>query len=598
MKTLITPFIAVLTLILSVNLHATDKQVYWGDTHLHTSYSGDAFAVGNEVITPDLAYRFAKGLPVSHPFHKARVQLQRPLDFLVISDHAEYMGTFNLISERSPLITESETGKRFIELWDSGNKKAIFYDVAKTLNDRNPHTEFLTPEIIQPVWDIITKTADAHNEPGVFTAFIGWEWSSLPNGNNLHRVVMMRDGADIAANFFPFSSLTSDKPEDLWAFLANTSEKYDTDFISIPHNSNISSGLMFDEVDSQGAAIGTDYSEFRMRWEPVVEMTQVKGDSETHPDLSPHDEFSDFERFNHLMRFGTKDKSPAAIGDYARSALKRGLAIGQKTGGNPYQFGMIGSSDIHSGLPSVDESNFFGKYGVDSTPYTKEIQLTPGAVGIDMGAQGIAAVWATENTREAIFDAFKRREVYATTGPRIQLQFFGGWNFNKSDSTKDIASIGSNKGVSMGSTLSLNPKSKALSFLVAASKDPLGANLDRIQIVKGWIDSNNKTHEKVYNVAASDSRKIKDNQLAPVGNTVNLEKASYTNDIGDKQLATVWRDPDFDPNQAAFYYARVMEIPTPRHSLFDAVALKQPHPGSYPATIQERAYSSPIWYRP
>ena len=599
MKTLNIAFIFITSFIFIIVVSAQDnKQVYWGDTHLHTSYSGDAFAVGNEVITPDLAYRFAKGLPVSHPYHKARVQLQRPLDFLVVSDHAEYMGTFNLISKNSPLINQSELGKQFIDYWKKGKKRDIFYEVAKTLNDRNPIKKFLTPDIIQPIWNSIIQTADEHNEPGLFTAFIGWEWSSLPNGNNLHRVVMMRDGAETAANFLPYSSLSSDKPEDLWTFLQTTSKKYNTDFVAIPHNSNISSGLMFNTKNSDGKPIDADYSTFRMRWEPVVEMTQVKGDSETHPDLSPEDEFADFESFNHLMRFGTKDKSPAAIGDYARSALRRGLSIGSQAGVNPYQFGMIGSSDIHSGLSSVDETNFFGKYGVDSTPYTKDIQLTPGAVGIDMGAQGVAAVWATENTRQAIFEAFKRREVYATTGPRIQLQFFGGWNFKKSDVNEDRVAIGNSKGVPMGSMLSASYKNKAPAFLVAASKDPLSANLDRIQIVKAWVDGDHKTHEKVYNVTASNSRKIVNNKLEAVGSTVNIEKASYSNDIGAKQLAIVWTDPDFNPKQAAFYYARVLEIPTPRHSLLDAVALKQTHSDNHPAIIQERAYSSPIWYRP
>jgi hypothetical protein len=454
------------------------------------------------------------------------------------------------------------------------------------------------------VWNEIMDAAERHNDPGTFTTFLGWEWSSTPEGKNLHRVIFMKEGKKEGEQFLPFTNFDTPKPEGLWKWLDETSVRTGANFIAIPHNSNISGGLMFPLEDSEGEPITADYARSRMRWEPVAEMTQIKGDSETHPTLSPTDEFADFETYEHLIAVGEHAQDVTAdAGDYARSALKRGLEIEARTGANPYQFGLIGSTDSHTAMSSAEENNFHGKMARDSTPETKAIDIIPGANGWDMGAAGMVAVWAEENTRASIFEAFRRKEVYATTGPRIRLQFFGGWDFAAEDvPAGDISGEGYGKGVPMGANLPATPKSKGAppTFLVAALKDPVEANLDRVQIVKGWLDTDGSSREKVYDVALSDGRTIgADGSVKPVGNTVNLKTATYTNTIGDTELSTVWSDPDFDLAERAFYYARVLQIPTPRHSLFDAVALGiDPQATGHPATIQERAYSSPIWYTP
>jgi hypothetical protein len=468
--------------------------------------------------------------------------------------------------------------------------------------------------------------AERHDEPGKFTAFLGWEWSSTPNGANLHRVVFLREGKKIGKQFQPYTALDSDKPEDLWRWLDTTSRDTGANFVAIPHNQNISKGLMFPVADSYGQPITKAYAESRMRWEPIVETTQIKGDSETHPMLSPTDEFSDFETYDHYIEVGegmevvlfgdalfgelsAKDreylekheKRAAKAGDYTRSGLMRGLAIEARIGANPYKFGMIGSTDSHTGMSSAEEDNFHGKMAVDSIPENKDkLIVPPKTKGLDMGAAGLAAVWAEENTREALFDAFRRKETYATTGTRLRVRFFGGWDFGAGDAESDgLAEIGYEKGVPMGGDLSRAPEGKAPTFLIHAVKDPIHANLDRVQVIKGWVDAEGMPQEKIYDVALSDGRSVgRRGKVKPVGNTVDLKTATWTNSIGDAQLATVWTDPDFDAAKSAFYYVRVLQIPTPRNSLYDAVALNQPHPEGYPATIQERAYTSPIWYTP
>ena len=537
-----------------------------------------------------------------HLYTRTRVQLETPLDFLVVSDHAEYMGVFQLVEAQSPILKKSKIGNTLLRNAARNDQTASFYTVARSLNERKPFDELLTSEIRTPIWEKIIDAADTANDPGEFTAFIGWEWSSLPNGSNLHRVVFTPDGGEKARKFLPYSSLTDDRPEALWDWLAAQNEKNGTRFVAIPHNSNISTGLMFDDVTSDGDPVTAEYARTRMEWEPVVEMVQVKGASETHPSLSPNDEFAGFEIFEHVMSFdGNTDRGTADDGNYARGALKRGLEIDARTGANPYKFGMIGSTDSHTGLSTAEEDNFWGKYGIDGSPQHKtDVQLTPGARGIDMGAQGLAAVWADENTREAIYEAFQRKEVYATSGPRISLRFFGGWDFKPKDARKkDLAQIGYKKGVPMGADLSAAPEDEAPRFLVHAAHDPHSGYLDRIQIIKGWLDENGVAHEKTYNIAASDKREIaEDGSLKPVGDSVDRSAASFENSIGDPELAAVWEDPDFNPDQRAFYYARVLEIPTPRHSLMDAVALRQEAPEGVPEIIQERAYSSPIWYTP
>jgi hypothetical protein len=602
-------------------------RLYWGDTHLHTSYSPDAFLMQNRSADPDTAYRYAKGLPVIHPFHKARIQIGTPLDFLVVSDHGEFMGVVPKILQGDPLVANTETGKRYKKMADEGREIEVFGELIAQVNKVAPISPDLnSPEVSRTIWGEIMDAAERHYEPGKFTTFLGWEWSSTPQGANLHRVIFIREGKQMGEQFIPYTSLDSDKPEDLWKWLDVTTEKTGANLIAIPHNSNISKGLMFPIKDSYDRPISAEYANNRMRWEPVVEMTQIKGDSETHPNLSPTDEFADYETYDHLIEVeGTEQKAMftdsflgelseqdrefvkkheiyiARAGDYARSALKRGLAIEARIGVNPYKFGQVGSTDSHTAMASAEEDNFHGKMALDSTPETKAKDIIPGTPGWDMGAAGLVAVWAEENTRESIFDAFRRKEVYATTGPRIQVRFFGGWKFTSEDGkASDLVDIGYEKGVTMGSDLTNAPEGKAPTFLISALKDPNEANLDRIQIIKGWIDKEGDPQEKIYNVAMSDGRTVgSDGKVKPVGNTVDIKTATYTNSIGDTGLVTVWTDPDFDSLQRAFYYARVLQIPTPRHTLYDAIALGiDPEETGNPATIQERAYTSPIWYTP
>ena len=424
-------------------------------------------------------------------------------------------------------------------------------------------------------------------------------------GKNLHRVVFMPDGGEVASKFIPYSSFDSDKPEDLWAWLEETSERTGASFTAIPHNSNISGGLMFNDVDSEGRPITAEYARTRMKWEQVVEVTQIKGDSETDPILSPNDEFAAFEPFSHAIdaeALAEGTKAAVGPGDFVRSGLLRGLALEAKVGVNPYKFGMIGSTDAHTGMSSAEEDNFHGKTAFDSTPANRfNSFLGIKGFGADMSAAGMAGVWAETNQRGALFEAFRRKEVYASTGPRIRVRLFGGWGFDDKDAgKKDLVQIGYANGVPMGADLTQAPEGKAPRFLVYAIKDPVGANLDRAQMVKGWLDENGRPQEKVYDIVWSDGRVIgSDGLLRPVGNTVDLETGAYSNAIGDAQLSVVWQDPDFDPTARAFYYLRVLQIPTPRHTLYDAIALGiDPAETGHPSTIQERAYSSPIWYTP
>ncbi len=600
-------------------------QVFWGDTHLHTSYSPDAYLMQNRSADPETAYRYAKGYPVIHPYHRARIQIETPLDFLVVSDHGEFMGVLPKLLQGDPLVANTPTGKRYRKLTAAGKEIEVFADLIAQVNKvKPPSADLNSEEINRTVWGEIMAAADRHNEPGKFTAFMGWEWTSTPQGANLHRVVVMKGGKENGETFIPYTSLDSDRPEDLWAWLNETSEKANTDFLAIPHNSNISKGLMFPLADSDGKAITAEYAKLRMRWEPVVEVTQIKGDSETHPKLSPTDEFADFETYDHLIEVeGTKEKAMfgdaflgelsekdrkyieeheervAKVSDYVRSGLLRGLVLEDRVGGNPYKFGMIGSTDSHTGMSSAEEDNFHGKMAIDSTPETKSEDVIPGTPGWDMGAAGLAAVWATENTREALFDAMRRKEVYATTGPRIELRFFGGYEFTEAGAG-DVAATGYTKGVPMGGDLAKAPEGNAPTFLIRAVKDPKHANLDRVQVIKGWLDEEGMPQEKIYDVALADGRTVgPDGKVPPVGNTVDVRTGHWTNDIGDPELATVWADPDFDPSKRAFYYVRVLQIPTPRSTLYDAIALGiDPEETGHPATIQERAYSSPIWYTP
>jgi hypothetical protein len=605
------------------------RQLFWGDTHLHTSYSFDAFLNGNQSADPDTAYRWAKGLPVIHPYHRARIQVETPLDFLVVADHAEYLGMLRKLY-LGEFEHEGETPafvRTLREAIDAGRGVELFTGVlpAATIEPgetRNPVTEDGQPNqlpiaadgelIRETAWSETTAAADRHNEPGRFTAMIGWEWSSIPNGANLHRVVMTSADGETARRFMPFASTDSMYPDDLWAWLDETTRETGAEFVAIPHNPNISKGYMYGATALDGTPYTAESARTRARWEPVSEVTQYKGDSEAHPDLSPDDPFADFETYEGYIQTNVQEYE-ASVGDYARSALRRGLEIEARVGANPYKFGMIGATDSHSGVAAAEEDNFWGKMALDSTPETKD-RFGVGRVvdGWNIGAQGLAGVWAEENTREAILAAFRRREVYATTGPRMQVRFFGGWDFGARDAdAADLVERGYAKGVPMGGDLAGPPPearglgrlfgagAEAPSFLIHAAKDPKSANLDRIQVVKGWLAEDGTSRERVYDVAWSGDRtRGEDGAIAPVGNTVDLETGTWTNDIGAAELVEVWTDPDFDASQRAFYYVRVLEIPTPRHSLLDAIALQQPPSDAQPPTLQERAYSSPIWYTP
>jgi len=478
--------------------------------------------------------------------------------------------------------------------------------MVRAVNTNQPDPTLNSSELRSTVWAESFAAAERHNEPGKFTAFIGWEWSSIPNGQNLHRIVFMPEGGDVAKQFIPFSAFDSDVESDFWAWLDKTSKATGANFVAIPHNSNISNGLMFPESDRAGNPISVAYAQTRSRWEPVVEVTQIKGDSETHPANSPDDQFAEFETYEHLIKTDKSDTGHGGdtrLGSYARAGLRRGLEIEQKIGANPFKFGMIGATDSHNGYSTAEEDNFWGKFSLDAIPDNKRgKELAPGAFGWDMSASGLAGVWATANTRQAITDAFKWREVYASSGPRIMLRFFGGWAFEAQHAgARDVAAIGYARGVPMGGDLTAAPAGKSPTFLIHAVKDPKHANLDRVQVVKGWVDTAGRSQEKVYDVVWSPTGRMDGaaNAVAPIGSTVDLKTGLYTNDIGDAQLSTVWSDPDFDAKQRTFYYARVLQIPTPRNSTYDAIALGiDPKKTGKAITIQERAYSSPIWYTP
>jgi hypothetical protein len=583
----------------TMTLLAQGTQLLWGDTHVHTSNSVDAWSYGNFTADPDTAYRYAKGVPVLHPGTGQRIRLRRPLDFLVVADHAEMLQLQVRLGENDPDWMDKSTSGELRELMN-GDPRDVFTQVTSIVvgGRQDILADYHRPELLERSWARQVDSAEAHNEPGRFTALIGWEWSPGPEGANLHRVVFTPADAETAKKFNPLSYYDTVRPEGLWQWLDDTSRQTGADFVAIPHNSNMSNGKMFDLRDSDGRPMTAAYINARRRWEPVMEVTQTKGTSETAPSLSPDDPFADFEIRNVLLNGVVP---PITGGSYARPALLRGLEIAGSAGENPYQFGFIGSTDSHTGLVSVDESDHYGKLVQDSLPAER---VNPSAGGFDpwrTSASGLAAVWAAENTREAVTSAFRRREVYATSGPRIAVRFFGGFNFETADAmATDVAATGYAKGVPMGSDLTASPANESPVFLVHASKDPAGANLDRVQIIKGWVDDSGVAREKIFDVVWSGDRTPEANgMVAPLPSTVDVNTASYSNSVGSAQLAIVWRDPEFDPTQAAFYYVRVLEIETPRLQVYDAVALQMaPENTGWPLTIKERAWSSPIWYTP
>lgn len=582
------------------------NRVFWGDTHLHTAYSTDAGMIGNR-ITPDEAYRFARGEELVSST-QLRVRLARPLDFLVVSDHAENLGLAPMIATSDPLLLKTEVGKIWHDMVKAGKGFEAFGDWIKrgSTTGKDPIN---SPEMARAAWEIIVRSAERFNDPGRFTAFIGYEWTSTPAGNNLHRNVIFRDGGDLAMRTLPFSGYDSADPEKLWQWMQSYEDKTGGRLLAIPHNGNVSNGMMFASTTMSGKPLDRSYAQTRARREPIYEVTQPKGTGEVHPALSPNDEFANFEIWDKSNLGGNQATTEAMLpGSYARSALKTGLALDQKLGANPFKFGMIGSTDSHTGLSTSAEDNFFGKTpGTEPSAERWKHAAIPAVDpklitrGWALGASGLAAVWSRENTRAGLFDAMERREVYGTTGTRILVRLFAGWDFTASDVTRpDFAADGYRRGVPMGGDLRAAPAGKVPTFAIRALRDPEGANLDRIQVIKGWLDERGQSQERIFDVAVSDGRKIDADGRCKtaVGSTVDVASASYHNTIGAPMLNAFWSDPDFNPAQRAFYYVRVIEIPTPRWTAFDARFFETKMPSDVPMTLQERAYTSPVWYNP
>ena len=599
---------------------ASDKEVtsgpamklLWGDTHLHTSNSIDAFGFGVK-LGPEEALRFARGEEVTSTWG-LKAKLERPLDFLVIADHSGGLGATKALYDAPAFLIRDPTLRRWHDEMHKGPEgmqrvtaelidRVGRNDLPKSLTDPERQRKTSTN-----IWTGHSTLVERYNEPGKFTAFMGFEYTLMPGGNNLHRVVMFRDGKSRTDQVLPYDPGQGDAPvSQLWDYMDNYEKRTGGKVLAIPHNSNLSNGLMFELVGPGGGPMTAEYARRRAAHEPVVEITQIKGDSEAHPFLSPNDEFAGYgiagwDLGNLTMQSAKKPQDFA--GEYIREALKRGLAIEAKTGVNPYKFGVIGSTDSHTGLATADENNFFGKHSGGEPDATRaseaqNLGTREGRFGWHYLAGGYAAVWATANTRAAIFDAMMRKEIYATTGPRMTVRFFGGWDFKPEDLAGNWVMAGYKRGVPMGADL--KPGQGRPTFLVSALKDPMGANLDRVQVVKGWVDASGQMQEKVFDVVWGDADKRQrgaNGKVPAVGDTVNITKASYSNSIGDPELQTVWSDPEFNSNQKAFYYLRVLEIPTPRWVLFDAIRYGAKLLPGTELKSQERAYSSPIWYSP
>ncbi len=591
-------------------------QVLFGDVHVHSGLSADAGGGGTRLM-PEDAYRFARGDEVTSNTGLP-LKISRPYDFLAVTDHSDGMGVITDILKGAPNIMADPYGRELNAAFNKGGmtaKKAMVGMIARFAQGDVPVALNYQPgnPAYRSAWEDIVSAGQEFNEPGRFTTLFGFEWTSLVNGNNLHRVVLMRDDANVAKQLEPYTTtppVGSPNPRDLWNWMQDWESTTGGRMLAIPHNGNLSNGWMFPLVDDfqDGRPLDAEYAQTRQRWEPLVEMSQHKGDGEAHPILSTNDEFADFETWDIGNLDVSEAKTPDMLpGEYARSGLKRGLELGKALGVNPYKFGMIGSTDTHLAASTAREENFFGK----STPEEprperamvigkQNMVLGLTRYGWETSAGSLVAVWAKENTRGEVFDAMQRREAYATTGTRIRVRFFGGYGFDDADALRrDIARVGYAKGVPMGSDLPAVSNNTTPSFLVAAMRDPDGANLDRVQVIKGWLDDAGKAQEKVYDVVWSGGRTPGANgKLPPVGSTVDLSVPSWSNSIGAAELTGVWTDPDFKPAQDAFYYARVLEIPTPRWTAYDKTRFGIELPDDVPLTLQERAYTSPIWYSP
>ncbi|MRG57806.1 DUF3604 domain-containing protein [Phyllobacterium sp. SYP-B3895] len=574
---------------------AQERHAYFGQTHQHTSWSLDAYIIGNTITGPAEAYQYSMGETIKHPAG-FDVKIKTPLDFQGVTDHSEYVGVIRLANDPTSSISKLPVAEKLKVTKDNPAMK-IFSWLAGTIATHKPVTELLDPQLAGTVWAQNNAIADKYNKPGTFTTFCSYEWTSMPNNQNMHRNVFFKDCSKVPQT--PFSAIESDHPEDLWTWM-DSQRKAGNEVLAISHNANLSNGIMFPtDVDSKGNPLDAAWAQQRMTNEPLTELKQVKGASETHPDLSPNDEFSNFEIMNYLI--GIDNSSGKLHGSYAREAYENGLAMQESRGYNPYKFGVVGAGDSHNTVTAYSQSNFFGDHGlVDATPEARLAgTVASGMTILQTGTSGLTVAWAEENTRDSIFAAMQRKEVYATSGVRIQARLFGGWDYDKGLlSQDDWVKVAYAGGVPMGGDLPA-ADDKVPSLVVSAVKDPADGNLDRIQIVKGWTKQG-QIFEKVFDVAWSGDRQVDPvtGKLPAVGSTVDITKSTYTNDIGAVELKAVWTDPEFDASQHAFYYARVLQIPTPRWSTYDAAKLGILPPSNISPTVQERAWTSPIWYTP
>jgi len=600
----------VVTEVVAVEVEPAEKlprDAYFGDTHVHTGWSADA-GIDGAVLSPSDAYRFAKGEEVTSN-SGLPAKLSRPYDWFMVTDHSDGMGTVNEIIAGNPEMLESEVLKGWYEALNSGSEERAAEAKSQLIVMQSTETlpaQLTDPKWMKSAWEKTIQAAEDYYRPGEFTTFIAYEWTvNADGGNNLHRNVIFRDTAEQALQVLPLTTFQTQDPEKLWAWMASYEQKTGGQLLAIPHNGNMSNGRMFEESRFDGSPATAEWAETRQKYERLYEVTQIKGQSESHPSLSPTDEFADWDLWDRGNLIVAPKPEGALKFEYWREALKSGLRLQDQLGTNPFKYGANGGTDTHTGLSTTEEDNFFGKFKTlePSNIERWKFPLISGPTGSYMGweqaAAGVTGVWATENTREAIWDAMYRRETFATTGPRMKVRFFGGFNFVDSDLDGDLVANAYAKGVPMGGDLSAAADGQALSFVVVAMKDPEGANLDRVQIIKGWADAAGATHEKIYDVAWSDNREPgEDGQIPPVGNTVNLENATYANSIGATEFSAVFTDPDFDPAQKAVYYVRLLEIPTPRWTLYDKVNLGSHPSDEVPLVHQERAFSSPIWYTP
>ena len=580
-----------------------NRNAYFGDLHVHTMHSIDAFLFGTRA-TPDDAYRFARGGTLAHPAG-FEMRLAKPLDFQAVTDHAVFLGMGAAMADPASSVGPHPLAMALRDARTLPQMQAYFQDALPAMLGTPEGRSLLNLDVVRDAWQDVIDSTERHNDPGVFTTFVGYEYTtSGPEGANLHRNVIFRGGE---VPEIPFSRLDSPNPEDLWDWMDGL-RALGIEALAIPHNSNRSNGMMFEYTDHSGKAIDADYANQRLRNEPLVEVTQVKGTSETHPLLSPNDEWADFEISNQRAGSPLPSQPP---GSYVRDALLGGLAMEDESGFNPYRFGLIGSSDTHNAAGSFREDSFAGKLGfADGTPAARgsvvadepaaPAEPVSPADSSGWGASGLAGAWAESNTREALYDAFRRKETFATSGPRIRVRFFGGQGFG-SDllDADDVIAHAYRKGVPMGAELTPERNGAPPRFFVWALRDPDTVPLQRLQIVKGWVGEAHRTFERVYDVACSNGAVKTETHRCPDDSaTVDIATCEVSQDRGASELSAVWADPEHRFGQRAFYYARVLEMPKCRWSTWDAIrAGVAPNPDMH-AIIQDRAWSSPIWVQP